>query len=597
MWKDEDERERRRQRDEFWNMDELMPNVPRRHNGQRASGATEAVEIELGGDNGGRSAPQDIPLGRHIPGKKEAEEYEFYEPNHPFIRRVGLSCIPSGTDYYGQFLRHAQRIRELRGKPCAPVPFFSYMPEYSQLTKAQLDWYLWWREQVWHGEYPEVDYSYIMLYTYELINTGGHSSPQWGVHQLCELWRAYHEEYSRLNWLMAEWICDFSLIWKLPAPAMPHELVDVSSMKEFYIGGEKSGENGRISSDALITYCSLYNYKTSKFVRGDARKLCEEHIPAAIEAIIPELYDEGGSLRFVDSTKSYARTRIAFPGALRTDECHRRIKVEYVHMSQIVELRLAVTDAVRYAENRLRAYLGAKSRLGIKQLPPRIKARLDEYFDRELPLGSRRSPRFAQPDYERLYDVPKTAFSTDEAERIERESWQTTERLLQAFGGEGIEVAETAETVSVTEIGESFGRKSYKDGTLGTGNVAARANEQRDAGRDGSESLDAGNMTSPAPDFGLTGASEHTAPASASDESGASGLAAALGEYMDFVRLVDSRDTAGQREFARRRGEMTDHIFDKINEISVDFFGDVILIEGDNGFEIVEDYRGELFYE
>ena len=77
----------------------------------------------------------------------------------------------------------------------------------------------------------------------------------------------------------------------------------------------------------------------------------------------------------------------------------------------------------------------------------------------------------------------------------------------------------------------------------------------------------------------------------------AGGLKAALGEYMEFVRFVDSGNTAAQHEFAHQHGEMEDLIFDKINEIAVDYFGDVILYESANGPAIVDEYRKELFYD
>lgn len=355
--------DRCREQDDFWDISELMPKRTRRDS-VRSPGATDAVEIEVaapqdGGvkqtssTDGNGASREDFRLHRASRTPQNASSYvagvntatgqepvDDYTPSHPLIHRVRVYDIPSEYNYYEQFLSHAERVCGLRGQPCRPVSFFSYVPEYSQLTKPQLDWYLWWREQVWQGEYPDVDYSYIMLYANELINTGGHSSPAWGQKQLCELWRAYHPVYSRLNWLMAEWICDFSLIWHLPAPVMPQELVASSSLREFYMvgGGKRGDEQKGIPCGALITYCSNYDYKTSKFAHGDVRKLYDEHIPAAIESAFSGFYDDNGKLTVLASMNDCSRVRVAYTGALCTYKCRKKIAIDYCSFAHTYEI-------------------------------------------------------------------------------------------------------------------------------------------------------------------------------------------------------------------------------------------------------------------
>ena len=611
--------ERRREQDDFWDISELMPKRTRRDS-VRSPGATDAVEIEVAAPQDGGVKQASATDGKGTPSEEfrlhraassvsnarsdvststgnGQEPVDDYTPSHPLIHRVRVYDIPSEYNYYEQFLSHAERICGLRGQPCRPVSFFSYVPEYSQLTKPQLDWYLWWREQVWQGEYPEVDYSYIMLYANELINTGGHSSPAWGQKQLCELWRAYHPVYSRLNWLMAEWICDFSLIWHLPAPMMPQELVASSSLREFYMvaGGKRGDEQKGIPCDALITYCSNYDYKTSKFARGDVRKLYDEHIPAAIEAAFSGFYDDNGKLTVLANMNDCSRVRVAYTGALCTYKCRKKIAVDYCSFAHTYELRMVVTDAVKYVEIRLRTYLGIKSRVGARQVRPEIKLGIDAYFDRVLPQRKRSSQQPQRQEYERLYDVSATGLSLEAAERIEKESWKTTERLLEAFGDAG-----TAETADGTIMGTS----DAPDGTIMGMSDAPDVADTTDM------TATTDSAVAALPDTVANNSADNGAGSNVNNDVGSDvgydtenvttprgGLPEALGEYMEFVRLVDCHDTAGQREFAQRRGDMTDLIMDKINEISVDYFGDVILFESDNGLEIVDEYRGELFYE
>ena len=64
---------------------------------------------------------------------------------------------------------------------------------------------------------------------------------------------------------------------------------------------------------------------------------------------------------------------------------------------------------------------------------------------------------------------------------------------------------------------------------------------------------------------------------------------------MDFLRLADSGDVAAMRRCAAERGEMVELVIDKINEISVEFLGDVILEELDGAYCIIQEYRKEIF--
>ncbi len=213
--------------------------------------------------------------------------------------------------------------------------------------------------------------------------------------------------------------------------------------------------------------------------------------------------------------------------------------------------------------------------MGARQVRTEIKRGIDAYFDRVLPQRKRPMQQPPRQDYERHYDVPTTGLSLEAAERIEKESWQTTERLLEAFGDNGaddiiIGASDTSYTADTSDMVVTT------DSTVVASPDMAANNSADDA--ESHVNNDVGN-----------------APENAATPRG--GLPEALGEYMEFVRLVDCHDAAGQRAFARRHGAMTDLIFDKINEIAVDYFGDVILSESDNGLEVVDEYRGELFYD
>ena len=172
--------------DRFWDISALTPRS--RQIRSRRPESVEAVEIDV--DHG--SVDSDAVVSQRLtstePSKREVGQgrdesnrpsivldepaspptpYDDYTPAHRLIHRVRIYDKSGVYNYYEQFLDHARRVAGLRGHECDHVPFFSYVPQFSQLTKQQLNWYLWWRECLWSGSCPDTDFSYILLYIYE----------------------------------------------------------------------------------------------------------------------------------------------------------------------------------------------------------------------------------------------------------------------------------------------------------------------------------------------------------------------------------------------------------------------------------------------
>lgn len=538
--------------DSFWDISALMPRS--RTAKPRRAGSVEAVEITIDNTAEASEAVKSQRLTTNVPTKSERGETQAsaphsidqappptpdddYAPTHRLIHRVRIYDKSGVYNYYEQFLNHARKIARLRGNECPPVPFFSYVPQFSQLTKPQLNWYLWWRECLWNGSCLETDFSYILLYVYEIINTGGHDNPAWGQRQLCTVWRNYRRTYPRLDRLLGDWICDFSLLHHLPPPLkyldkMIGEALPSCTLKEFYMSGE-DGDNASSRGAMLITFCSNYNYLGSKFCMGDNKPLYNEHIPKAIERLAERYTDEQGRLASGGGIETSHLVRDAYSGALCSCAIRKRMEIDYSSFSRSYELRFMITDGVKYAENKLRAHLGIKSRLNFHSLTAEMRRCIDEYFDVALPSPAKKEPERAE--YEKLYDAPAAPLSLENAALIEQTSWETTERLIEAF--------EEEQAISEPAI----------------------------------QPVETAIFTA------------HDAV------SNPSALAEALAEYMDFLRLADRGDATAMRRYATERGEMVELFVDKINEISVEIFGDVILEELDGAYCIIQEYRKEIF--
>ena len=122
--------------------------------------------------------------------------------------------------------------------------------------------------------------------------------------------------------------------------------------------------------------------------------------------------------------------RDAFPHSLCTHAVKCKLEIEYVPLSKDETLRNVVTAAVRYTENKLRALIGVKSRLGIKEMFDDVRYLIDGYFDNIFEIERRRRERECAPEYEHLYDAESKELSFSDADEIERASWTTTARLI-----------------------------------------------------------------------------------------------------------------------------------------------------------------------
>ncbi len=536
--------------DSFWDIESLLPQkktrTPIRSDSDTATAEIELIPPKKEADQA-IARPQPIPrdtarpMRRFIPPHTEEEEQKRvapqkeYTPENTLIRRVRIYRPRSNYQYYEAFLRDAVRLYPIHGEECPRVPFFSYVPQYSQMNRSQLEWYLWWRECVRRGEYLQTDYSYILLYLYELINLSSRQNPIAVQSAMISVWTNYREMYHQLDGYLSEWICDHGLLHELTVPKdFPRKLLSVamthSTFKEFYFSSDSaSGYAG-----ALIAFCNNYDYKKSKFYTEHSA-LFDRVIPTVLNRIVDTVSEEGklfSATRMDDSRL----TRNAFTGALCAYSVKRNIEVEYCSFSRSNELRYLITDVIKYTENLLRAYLGIRSRLTVYWLPSTAKEEIDAFLPTLLPpkpLASKIKREEPRAEYEKMYDLPQTPLSFAHAAEIEQASWSTTERLIEAF-------SEETET------------------------------EQ------GSVPLPAFSVEVPATEEPFE--SRHT-------------LSASLKPFVAFLRAVMEENTAAQMAAAEQMGKLPDAVADEINEIAAEQMGDILIEDhGDGAYAAIPDY-------
>ncbi len=517
------------ERDAFWDIDALIP--PRRAPHYKAD--TEAVEISLEPlKKEEREAAE--PVRHYIPPHKPiTREAELtYTPENSLIRSVTLYRHSGPYPYYEEFVRDAGRLYAVKGLQCSHAPFFSYVPQYSQMNRAQLEWYLWWRECFRHGEILTTDYSYILLYAYEILNLSDHMNALEGQRLLFRLWCSYREIFHQLDGYLPEWICDYSLIHRLPPPEglsgqTLSAIMARCRLREFYVSA--AGEDGLVR--ALMTLASDYDYQRSKFYTKENAPLYDRLIFGAL-ATVGKQMSEDGRFFHMDAFAVNSVEREAYHGALCAHRIKYRIAIQYASLYCSSQLRLLVTELIKYSENRIRASLGIRARLSVYSLTSAQTAAIDAYLLPLLPQKLRATVTEEPPAYEKHYDLPRRALSLDNARRIESDSWDTTERLVEAFAQEVPPPAEAVVPVVPTvEMPSLTDTVDFEDNT------------------------------------------------------------AAFRPYLPFLEAVLAGDREAQRAIVRELQKLPDVIADEINDLAADAFGDILLEADGDGYVVLEDYR------
>lgn len=538
-------------KDAFWDLESLLPPKNKKTVGKSVGRDTQAVEITLPLTVAKAEATESLLAGHSLPSHatepaRHTTPLCRYKPQNALLHEVRVYPWRTEYDYYEQFYRHAHQFASHKGVPTAPQDFFSYMPQYTQMNAAQMNYYFWWRTNFCEGKCLPAAYSYLLLYLYEIINLDDVLAPLEGLKSMLRLWLSYREQYPRLDAFLCEWIVDYSLLHGLPAPELPHalyrELLGTCKLKEFFVPLEEGGD---ALSMAVLLFCNNYDYTKSKFYTKESAADYHRILKGAIGAALDFLKAEDGNLPMGTSGVSTV-TRDTFAGAICSYRLRRRIEVDFTSFSRTHELRYLMSDVLKYAENALRAARGIKSRLSIYALSVPLREALDAYLVGVLPPRMTKTKTKLQakkqevPAYERRYELPIREVSPERAAEIESASWATTKRLVEAFEEPALE--------NIPQDGASFS--------------------------------------------GIPRKNEVAEPPSAE---GQSELADALGELCEFVQLAEQGDVAAQRAFALRLHMMVDAVADKINTVSGDILGDIILEEAENGgYALIEDYTEEL---
>ncbi len=573
--------------DSFWNFESFIPNRRSTVNKNRSVNV-DTVELDLGArsepkKSGGleltdwrksvvgssevstsQSAKGDPEPTQTINGVPVTGEPLVYTPENPLIKSVTICRVKYPISFYRNFKRDANRLWSKTSQKCERVPFFAYVPQHSQLDFDQLRWYLYWRSRVMDGEFLQTDYSYILLFIYEIINCPELIEPSRGAYLLASLWAEFASEYPKLDQVLGNWLCDYCLLHQLPCPRErlgPYVIengVKRVKLPEFYMGMQSPLE----CSAELIARSATYDWKKSGYRHPENSEAFDKHIVAAFCKVYSEHLINDMSLSSCEREMSW----LSYNDALCEPDTRRFLAVKYISYDRPKSRDNIVNEIIRYSENQVRAGLGVSQRLKINSIPESIKLCIDEYFNENFPSMAKKRKAAtkkrteaqleAEHRYDSLYEPKSSGFSLENALEIERSSWETTEVLTSALEDSPIETVslEKAPEASCSEVFEPVCKP-----------IAA-----------GDELLSTEfNMNS--------GENEYKLLVSSLDP-----------DCRELLKMLADGDHRAAVKLASRTNALADALIDKINETAFRETGDSIIEPCGDGYKIISDYMEEL---
>ena len=467
-----------------------------------------------------------------------------YYPQNPFIKQVQIFTDNECDSIFAKnnlFLRERAALLDRVGREVPHAPFYSMMPRYSQMTRPQLAYYLWWRENIRRGVFLECDISYVILYAHELIAADGSEDKSEILKMLCKLYSAPYKDKQAAYFGIGNLIADFCILHNLSLPDgclgdKFSEFITYTSLPEFFI--DISDRYNPSMHERLIAGVSVYNYKKSKHYT-DNKQLFDTHMRGAVAAIFSndKAYASLSAFSDIAYGDVLSSHKPFFKLAGMTTK-QAKIKISYYPLSF---LQSPITDALRYTENKIRENLGIKSKLNVTTVNPDIKSAIDAYAEKFCPPMSRERMAMAAEkksasEYDKFYDAPKSELSLERALEIEQKSWETTKILVEAFEDDTVPESEVQiKPVAVQPIVQE--------------------------------------------------------PVHTENSTMYERICKSLGDNAEFLDLCISEDFCGQRRFAKDVGVSADELSEQINSLALEILGDILLDDTGDGYIILEDYK------
>lgn len=484
-----------------------------------------------------------------------------------------------------QFVEQARELEWKNEVAAEFVPFHAYWPTYEQMQPRQLCWYLYWRGEVRSGWYPDTDLSYLFVYLYELIHGIGSSEPAEGYELMRRVWLAYRERYPKLDAYAREWLYDYSLVFGLEVPPfepllkLPRNLS--AELKEQEWKRRFTAQPLVLTWDMLRTLID-YDVEKSRYYTGQGRKDLQLYAPKAVALVDGYLSkSEGARLleRFMPHEKKACRP--LFRTAVYDHELYgRNVTVSMLPISGHLPLRSYLTQLVRLTENKLRELAGFRGKLRGITIEPEAEELVSRFLHKEF------EQRKAEEVKVRL---PKVKINKAKLHRLQRESDEVRDMLM---------------TEEQVEIDFELGWIEPEEAEWSLDKLRESSQASKEESKMLCDQVEpplfyGGSMSVHSESLGeeaSRGSGKRIEIVAEADATGLSEewrelFAQLSGAHRQMLSaLLNGENTAARFRIAEQAGSMPELLLDEINEISMEWIGDLLIEDG----EIVEEYSAEL---
>lgn len=523
-------------KDDFWDIDKLLPYRPARRR-TSVPGETETHEVTSGSHDNSSVPISELVLTDHAPAN--VCEYD-YSSQSIILSSAVISDWQGSYSYSNDFHANAHKVHGIFPERDAPfTPFFSYMPQYSDLSSSQYAFYLTWRDNVRKGNYPKTDTSYIFLYIYEIFALDDILDHKESLEKIIDLWNAYNENHPPLSKHLCEWIVDYALIHNVSIPLeklsaiLPnirpkhHSILSNMYLFDYLFTSEEriTSENIRFACEVL---CNYSPFTTRYYEDENYRNLFDK---CTVE-IFKKMYELGyfSHDNYSHLQQEVKLSRPSYLSAVCSAKNKKSVTVIYRPYSSSELLKIAFSNILKHIENKIRIHLGYKSRLSGIVLNDGMRELIDNFMKASYPPPTKAQRTLLPPPSSPcVQSIKKVEINFENAKKIEDASWKTTEKLT-----EGIEIQyDDAEQIAAPSI-------PSPDQTEDTSLISILTSLERETVR----------------------------------------------------MLLDGESYEKIQEFLLSKGALPDAVIDSVNEKALEVIGDTVIDTSD--YTIIQDYIDEL---
>ncbi len=230
------------EKDDFWNLERILPRKKIHVHNKNEN--VECIDVSTSTPNDAKVSGVDIRMLISAVNEKcgvnSLENAIVKESEYPHFRNSNVITSAfvgkyNNTMVYENKIRsHAISLYHNAGQDDVPfVEYFSFTPAFYELSSEQLNYYLSWRRRAREGIFQKTSASYVFLYVTEIVNLPDKISPEDGLITLIVLWDECLSNEKRYDKAMADVIFDYAVIHGLKIPFILLEPIFLKTLTPF----------------------------------------------------------------------------------------------------------------------------------------------------------------------------------------------------------------------------------------------------------------------------------------------------------------------------------------------------------------------------